>query len=149
MGAWRLRACVYGMLAVVAGLVILQTRAQGDDPPVPRWLHGHTNMGGSVSASVQGRRILVFKIDSPIRACGSRTWFQWLPWRGRADAHWRQSGLRLRADRYADYGPWRIQSHLRASLGDGGDWLAGSAWYEAISGPRRCYSSMLNFSAHP
>jgi hypothetical protein len=147
MGAWRLRACVYGLLAVVAALVIVQTRARGDDAPAPRWLDGRTEAGGVVRASLQGERVLVLKVDTPIRACGGWIRLQWMPWRGRAGEGWAQTGRELGATRTVGARSWFYEFNLHARVTPGGAGIAGTVEYRGFDGRRSCESQPLPFSA--
>jgi hypothetical protein len=149
MGVWRLRACVYGMLAVVAALVIVQTRARGDEAPAPRWLDGRTAAGGVVRVSLEGERVLVVKVDTPIRACGGWIQLQWMPWRGRAGEGWGQTGRDLGATRTVVARHWFYEFDLHARVAPGGGHVDGTVEYSGTDSGQNCHSAPLSFSTHP
>src|SRR3954451_6490831 len=60
MGAWRLRAIVYGLLAVVSALVLWQSGALAGDPPRTRTLHGRTAQGSPIELTTRDGELVSF-----------------------------------------------------------------------------------------
>jgi hypothetical protein len=120
--AWKLRALVYGLLLVVAALVLVQrastsatARVEAEPVVLTRTLVGRTAQGSRIGISVRERRVLGFSIASMQAKCrGATVTIRWAP---RTDQH----GVSYVSGRYP--GTFVIHEGAGAAMGN---WM--SAW---------------------
>jgi hypothetical protein len=156
MGAWQLRAIVYGLLAVVSALVLWQSGALAGEPEPPRVLHGRTSQGASIALSVRDGDLTHFDVGPlPSRCANGGSWKvgRWYPGIPQGNVSYVRDGdsfvVHERPDpRYGDGGRARVNLYMRASFGEGGR-IAGVIWYTAAPGGIRCESRPVAFSAGP
>ena len=80
VGAWKLRAVVYGLLLAVALLVAAQRGLFDGRPARAPVLTGHTSQGSSIEMTVAGVRVAGFDVDRIWAECGSGPYsIRWYP----------------------------------------------------------------------
>src|SRR3954452_468958 len=156
MGAWRLRAIVYGLLAVVSALVVWQSGALAGDPPRPHALHGRTQQGGRITVALRGRDLVALdatRLDS-LCANGGHWRSRWYPSMAQANVVYERDGDRLRAHerpdgRFGDTLRSHVNLYLDAHVSEDGDGVAGRIWLTGDPGGIHCESGSIPFSAKP
>ncbi len=156
MGAWRLRAFVYGMLALVSALVLWQSGAFAGEPDRPRALEGFTRNGYPVYVWMHDRDVV--SVQAPYlsaRCTNGRRWA--LYWRTSTDwprVTYHRDGADV--ELHDIYGtPLRGGGHahmnvyLRAAVSDDGLGIDGRIRYVAGSSRLPCVSKPIEFSARP
>jgi hypothetical protein len=156
MGAWRLRAIVYGLLALVAALVLWQSGALAGDPPRPHALHGRTQQGGAITLAVRGRDLVALDARRLASLCANGgTWrSRWYPSMTQANVTYRRDGDRIQVHErpHRDFGD-TLRSHVNLYLdarvsGDGNS-VQGRIWYTGDPGGIHCESGSIPFAAKP
>jgi hypothetical protein len=157
MGAWQLRAIVYGLLAVVSALVLWQSGALAGEPPVPQTLHGHTAQGSRIAMTVQDGDVIAFDTGHIAGDCGSpyEPWgvWRWYPATRQANVSYTRDGHSFAVHewpdpRFGDGMRWHVNLYMRASF-DASGAVAGRVWFTAEPGGRHCESRRIAFSAGP
>jgi hypothetical protein len=153
--AWKLRAVVYGMLAVVAALVLWQSGALADEPDVPPRPHrtltvygGETSGGVPLTLSFKGTRLHSVSLRALGRSCDGRQLFGWAPAVGAPGVRFTEyaNGV-FRLEQRRRVATWTIEGFLQAQRL--GDRVEGSLWYGAMTLGRSCHSDPVTFSARP
>jgi len=136
VSAWKLRAGVYGLLAVVCALVLWQSGALADDPE-GHILRGRAPNGSPVDFVMQGETVSRFSVARVCPRCVKGWSIPWGAWSDKPHVEWRQTGSRLvvreRPQPRVDNG-WSINLWMRARVTDGGDRMKGVVWYTARQG---------------
>jgi hypothetical protein len=155
MSVWKFRVVVYGMLAVVAALVLWQANAQGGDTPPPRHhrtltvYSGHTNGGVPLTLSFNGPRLYSVSLRGLGRSCDGRYFFGWSPAVGQGDVRLNESadgGFRVDERWMPEEAPgWTIDGYMEGTRTDAH--VIGVLRYEASRGGTRCHSDLVEFQA--
>ena len=155
MGAWRLRAIVYGMLAAVSALVLWQSGALAGEPEPPRTLHGQTSQGHPVTMIARPGALVSFSAGALESRCdnGAGWRVRWYPTMGQANVSYTRAGDRFRVhewpdSRFGETGRDRAQLYMTGSFLSGGR-IAGTIWFSGYPGGIRCQSGAIGFSANP
>lgn len=94
MGAWKLRAIVYGLLLAVAALAMVQRGWFRGHPAPPEVLYGRTSQGSPVRMTMTGVRIANFTIDSIRGQCRHGPfWIRWYPSTSQGNVTYRRRGI--------------------------------------------------------
>jgi hypothetical protein len=162
MSAWKLRAWVYGMLAVVAALVLWQSGAIAGEPPDPRRLTGVTSQGSSIDLYVRDGDLVSLRTRQLYSRCGDRKSFVgpadwaviWFPSANQSNVSYRRDGHAFTLhERPLPHFVYTYRSHMNlymsARFTHGGDGVAGRIWYSGDPGGVHCESGPIGFSAHP
>lgn len=142
MEAWKLRALVYGLLVVVAGLVLAQ-RATMDaaGSPDAHVLRGHTGQGAAVRFDMGSKGLESFAIESiALRCPGGRRWrTSWTPSVGQANVTMLSRGSSFQVEESNGSFAW-----LGGTVHDGGHAVSGTFRVTLAGG---CFSGRVRFSA--
>jgi hypothetical protein len=153
VSAWKLRAVVYGFVAVLAALVLVPRALSSDDgggrSPV---LIGRTSQGSIMSMRVDGDRVTSFHILSLRGRCSNgRIWgITWYPATDQANVRYKRSGRRFEIHEWPDRRfpgtpGVKVDVWMRATLSDDGRSAQGVAWYVADAGTVHCESGGVSF----
>src|SRR5215213_1121646 len=156
MGAWRLRAIVYGLLAVVSALVLWQSGALAGEPEQPHTLRGRTVEGSAIALTVRDGELVAFDSGRLRSHCANRgTWYvdRWYPAIGQGNVTYARRGTEFEVHErphpdFGDGGRARVNLWMRASFESGGR-IVGRIWYTAEPGGIHCESGDIGFSARP
>jgi hypothetical protein len=150
MGAWKLRAIVYGFLAVIAALVLHQRGVFAADP---RTLEGMTEQRAVVEMTVRGSRVAAFTVDWIDGRCqnGAPLRYTWWPVSDQGNVTYRRDGdwflLHERPDpRYPGANGWRSHLYMHARISPDERRVSGQVWYSATKARHRCFSEPVPFS---
>jgi hypothetical protein len=153
MGAWKLRAVVYGMLAVVCALVLWQSGALASEPERPKDLRGLSEQGHAVYVRTHSGEVIAFNVARVDGRC--RGGYRWpvLAWRRPlpvSDTYYRRDGrhFRLRTFPLPGWGTFRhrIYMSMDATIEAGGEAVHGTVAYRASPGIP-CASGPVPFRA--
>ena len=139
MGAWKLRAIVYGMLAVVSALVLWQSGALAHEPGPPVRLTGKTADGALVTMYVRDGRHTSFDIGRIVACDGRRV--HWYPSMAQANVSVEQDGDMLEVREGPIAGVTDAALRMRARLH--GDRVSGVIWVRTP----RCAGPPISFGA--
>jgi hypothetical protein len=155
MGAWRLRAIVYGLLAAVSALVLWQSGALAGEPAPAHTLNGQTSQGHHLGLIVRGRELVAFTTGPLYSRCANRGWWRlrWYPSMTQANVSYRRDGSGFEVHEWPDRrfpGTARSDVNLwmRASF-DAHGGVSGRIWYAGDPGGIRCLSGTIRFTAKP
>ena len=156
MDAWKIRALVYGMLAVVSALVLGQSGVLASAPATAHALTGKTAQGYPLVVRVRGARIEGFTIDWLGGRCrdGRPDWISWWPSTRQSNVSYRQSGLGFEIHERPDARfPFprgtRTNTYMRGRISLDGRSVKGSVWFTMIGYDRTCRSGPIAFRATP
>jgi hypothetical protein len=154
VGAWKLRAIVYGMLAVVAALVLWQSGALADGPKQPHVLEGWTDQGQTIQVVVLDGRVVDFDASHVGSRCGAGRWWsvRWYPSSAQGNVSYRQDGTAfwLHERPAAGYGESlaaRVNAYMHGTVAGHDEAVSGSLWYTAAPSGIPCASGTVRFSA--
>ena len=148
MEAWKLRVLVYGLLAVVAALVVAARVEHDGAAAVPSAdvLRGSTSQGWELRIDLRGRRLASFRFDSIWARCRKR---------GPRSALWEGNPADGTAATYSVRdGSFDVHQHYRLAdiwmhgrVSKDGREVSGKLAYTDDRPPGRCDSGVVRFSA--
>jgi hypothetical protein len=144
---------VYGMLAVVAALVLWQSRAAGGEAHPPRHhrtltvYSGHTSGGVPLTLSFNGTHLHSVSLRGLGRSCDGRYFFGWSPAVGAPGVRAGEYPFgEFRVEQTWQLPGWLIEGHLEGRLTPGD--VDGSIQYSAyIPLGSSCHSEPVSFHA--
>jgi hypothetical protein len=156
VGAWKLRAVVYGMLAVVSALVLWQSGALADEPERPHLLSGTTDQGYKAEFEVLNGRVTGFVVHGIVSRCGGGRWWRvrWYPATSPAQGNvtYQQQGgtFSVHEQPMAGYGDtlrYDVNGYMRGAVAGDDEAVSGTLWYTGVPNGVRCESGTVRFAA--
>jgi hypothetical protein len=152
MAVWKLRVGVYGLLAVVAALVLWQSGALAGDPPRSVAYTGSTTTGSNLRIDVLRGRVAYLMVDFTGNTCNRNWGWGWSASPGRGGSIYRRSGSQFAVHeerRLPRYPKWRISVDVAGRFDDGGRIITGLVGLSATDGRLLCRSGPTRFTARP
>src|SRR4051794_4209803 len=153
IGAWKLRALVDGLLAVVTALVLSQ-RSQQAQAVHTRALDGTTAQGEQVRVRVDGRKVSSLVVRRIYAKCGGRwRWVAWTPSVGQGNVGLRETWSTFTVHEWPDprFQQWpgyRQNLWMTGRLSWDAQRVEGTITYNETGPNGFCTSGPVSFSAY-